>query len=109
MFAVGVVVYKILTGKFPYHCKIFNDPPGQNFVGSPSMINICQSLRTYPINWNHSVLKRCPDARDLLQRMLQYEYTERITVDEALEHFWMLRAKKQEDILSPKHKTPRRS
>ncbi|CAE7718387.1 prkC, partial [Symbiodinium necroappetens] len=44
IFAVGVIAYKILTGSFPYNGRLFDDKPGENWVGSPKMKEIRQKL-----------------------------------------------------------------
>lgn len=36
MWAVGVIFYTILTGTFPFHYALFDDQPGENYVGARS-------------------------------------------------------------------------
>merc|ERR1719327_1440077 len=37
VYAVGVIMYKLLTGRFPSRPDIFDDEPGENWVGSEAM------------------------------------------------------------------------
>merc|ERR1719436_2017414 len=46
IYCVGVIMYKLLTRKFPSNPEIFDDKPGENWVGSPAMKRIRERLRT---------------------------------------------------------------
>merc|ERR1719163_554788 len=45
IYAVGVVLFKLLTRKFPSKPELFDDKPGENYVGSPAMKRIKERLR----------------------------------------------------------------
>jgi len=45
IYAAGVVMYKVLVGEFPTREEIFDDEPGENWVGSPSMKRIYACLK----------------------------------------------------------------
>lgn len=89
VFAVGVIGYKLLTGRFPFDNRIFNDDPGENWVGSPKMKEIREKLHNYDIDWSHRVFENQPAARDLLTRMLAGNAEERPTAQEALSNEWL--------------------
>merc|ERR1719476_702942 len=46
VYCIGVIMYKLLTRRFPSNSEIFDDKPGENWVGSPAMKRIRERLRT---------------------------------------------------------------
>lgn len=88
IFAVGVIGFRLLVGKFPFDSRLFDDEPGENWVGSPKMKEIRQKLCKYKINWNREVFARQPEALDLLRAMLATKESERPTAKEAVDHRW---------------------
>lgn len=88
IFCVGVIMYKLLTRKFPWRLTIFDDKPGENWVGSPAMLRIQQRFKTEKINFARPPLNQCPDALDLCSKMLSIDPTERPDCDQALDHKW---------------------
>ena len=44
VFAIGVMLYKLITGSFPYNETIFDDEPGQNYIDHPKMTQIKNRL-----------------------------------------------------------------
>merc|ERR1719440_2699638 len=88
IFAVGVIAYKLLTGRFPYHDEIFDDEAGENWVGSPKMLQIRRRLKVAKVDYSHPVFKEHPQALDLVMRMLSYNEQYRPTAAAALEHEW---------------------
>lgn len=99
IYAVGVIMYKLLTKKFPSPRELFDDKPGENYVGSAAMTRIKERLRTEKINFLLHPLDTMGDARDLLAKMLAFEMCDRPSADECLRHTWFQTA---DDILSPK-------
>jgi serine/threonine protein kinase len=89
VFAVGVIAYKLLTGRFPFHDEIFDDEAGENWVGSPKMLQIRRRLKVAKIEYSHSVFREQPQALDLVMRMLSYNEQNRPTAAAALEHDWL--------------------
>jgi len=88
VFAVGVIAYKLLCGRFPFHDEIFDDEAGENWVGSPKMLQIRRRLKVAKVDFSYSVFKEHPLALDLVSRMLSYNEGHRPTAAAALEHEW---------------------
>lgn len=89
VFALGVIGYRLLVGKFPFDREIFDDAPGENWVGCPKMQEISDKLKRYKVNFDLPIFQEHPLAEDLLRRMLQCNETARPTAQQALEHAWM--------------------
>lgn len=89
IFALGVIVYRLVAGRFPFKDTIFDDKPGENWVGSPKMKEIQDKLQEFEVCFEYSVFKNHPDAADLLSRMLRFDDLQRPTAKEALESKWM--------------------
>lgn len=101
VFAVGVIAFKLLSGRFPFHEQIFDDEEGENWVGSPKMDEIRQRLKTTRIDFSHSVFKKYPKAFDIIQRMLSHDETARPTAAVALEHAWFQEDEESTPVKSP--------
>merc|ERR1711937_427254 len=99
IYAVGVIMYKLLTRKFPSRSDIFDDQPGENYVGSPAMKRIKERLRKEQINFTLPPLDRCPDARELVESMLKFDPEVRPSAADALKHRWF---QLEPEVLSPK-------
>lgn len=89
IFAVGVIAYKLLCGRFPFHADIFDDEVGENWVGSPKMRQIRSRLRVAKVDFAHPVFEENPEALDLVKSMLSYSEHCRPTAAAALEHAWL--------------------
>lgn len=88
IFAVGVIAYRFLTGKFPFHNGMFDDEAGENWVGSPKMSQIRRRLKAFKVDFSHQVFREHPTAADLVMRMLSYSEQHRPSAAAALEHPW---------------------
>jgi len=94
IFAVGVVAYRLLSGKFPFHDGMFDDKAGENWVGSPTMAQIRRRLKNTKVDFTvHAVFRDNPEACDLVTRMLAYAQDSRPTAAAALEHPWFTEAR----------------
>lgn len=89
IFAVGVIAYKMLTGSFPYNGRLFDDKPGENWVGSPKMKEIKQKLCDARVSWSHPVFEKEPGASRLVSRMLAVDESERPDAPECLRDPWL--------------------
>eukprot|EP00443_Scrippsiella_acuminata_P063823 CAMPEP_0115482372 /NCGR_PEP_ID=MMETSP0271-20121206/58295_1 /TAXON_ID=71861 /ORGANISM="Scrippsiella trochoidea, Strain CCMP3099" /LENGTH=455 /DNA_ID=CAMNT_0002910167 /DNA_START=47 /DNA_END=1411 /DNA_ORIENTATION=+ len=79
VFAVGVIAYRLLAGKYPYDKKMFNDGPGENWVGSPKMRQIREQLRKFKVDFELGVFRTEPLAGALLKKMLATDEKDRPT------------------------------
>jgi len=89
MWAIGVIFYTILTGSFPFHCALFDDQPGENYVGHARMDQIRRRLRIARIDWSNKVWYADPKAKDFVKRCFVCDQKRRMTVKEALAHPWL--------------------
>jgi len=88
VYSMGVILFRMLTLKFPHSLDMFDDRPCQNFVGSPDMKRVCARIRSSRINFTIPPLDKMPDAVDLLRGMLDYNPDTRFTTNDALQHPW---------------------
>merc|ERR1719215_2216840 len=51
IFAIGVIAYRLLAGTFPFRNSLFDDKPGENWVGSPKMREIRGKLQAVRLDW----------------------------------------------------------
>merc|ERR1719359_799002 len=86
VYAAGVMMYKLLTKAWPSPDKIFDDKPGENWVGSPQMKAIYHRLRKETIDFNRQPLDKHPEAADLCSKLLAFDATSRPSAAEALKH-----------------------
>mmetsp|Transcript_26754 Transcript_26754/g.49135 ORF Transcript_26754/g.49135 Transcript_26754/m.49135 type:complete len:344 (-) Transcript_26754:116-1147(-) len=88
VYCVGVIMYKLLTRKFPSRPEIFDDAPGENWVGSPAMKRIQEKLKNEKIDFTRKPFDVCTLAADLCEKMLKYNPQERPSAEDALNHEW---------------------
>jgi len=89
IFAVGVCAYKLLTASMPFRRAIFDDKPGENWVGSPKMLQIRARLCEERVDWRHPVFQRDGGPQALISRMLSVDDRLRPTAREALADSWL--------------------
>mmetsp|Transcript_71185 Transcript_71185/g.153499 ORF Transcript_71185/g.153499 Transcript_71185/m.153499 type:complete len:398 (+) Transcript_71185:130-1323(+) len=90
IFAVGVIGYRLLTGRFPFSERVFEDEGGcDTRVGSPHMRGIRRRLREHEINYKHKAFVEDPQACNLIRWMLSMSESRRPTADLALVHPWL--------------------
>lgn len=87
IFAVGVIAYKLLSGKFPFADGIFAEG-GDNTVGSMNMRQTQEAIKTFDIDWTRPPFDTDKDAKELCRWMLAPVNTARPTAKQALEHQW---------------------
>merc|ERR1712151_599274 len=88
VYSAGVVLFRVITKKFPHSLDLFDDKPGENYVGSRSMRLIKERLRDTPINFMRAPLNEMAQARDLLKKLLAFSPHGRLSAGEALKHPW---------------------
>jgi len=90
IYSIGVVMYKLITGVFPSREDIFDDKPGENWVGSPAMQRIHDRLKTEKMDFTKPPLDKCTEAADLCAKLLRFNAEDRLSADDALKHDWFL-------------------
>lgn len=86
VFSCGVIAYRLISGRFPFKNKMFDDQPGENWVGSPKMKEIQDRLKEYHIDFESAPWEQCPEAHDLVRWMLSTNDKDRPTAERALAH-----------------------
>merc|ERR1711907_503877 len=86
IFSCGVIAYRLITGKFPFKAKMFDDKPGENWVGSPKMKQIQDRLNDFIIDFDRPPFPAEPKATELVRWMLTMNENERPTAKQCLEH-----------------------
>lgn len=89
VFAVGVIGYRLLVGEFPFDSRLFDDKPGENWVGSPKMGSIRQRLHRFQVKYEHKAFQLEPAACELIQSLLLVQESDRPSAQEALQHRWL--------------------
>lgn len=100
IFSTGVIMYKLMTGVFPYPLDMFDDAPGENWVGSPAMARIRRKLRAAKVDFDRPPFDNDRCAADLCEKMLCYKAADRITAEDALQHEWF-----EVELVSPQSPT----
>eukprot|EP00927_Polykrikos_kofoidii_P038016 TRINITY_DN32266_c0_g1_i2.p1 TRINITY_DN32266_c0_g1~~TRINITY_DN32266_c0_g1_i2.p1 ORF type:complete len:513 (-),score=72.57 TRINITY_DN32266_c0_g1_i2:95-1633(-) len=93
MFSVGVIAYRLLTGKFPLRKKMVESKPGENQVGSRRMRQVRRNVQNETIRWNFDVFEEHSAARELVQSLLNHDEAMRPMAKVALAHRWFTGAK----------------
>jgi serine/threonine protein kinase len=88
IYSAGIIMYKLLTKKYPHDKAIFDDQPGENWVGSPAMARIRARLQKESIDFTRPPLDKMPEAVSLCQKMLAFEPEDRPSAAAVLEHKW---------------------
>jgi len=99
VFAVGVIIYKLLTSAYPFDESIFNDEPGENYVGSPKMKEIKQKVSDARVDFDREPWPKMPQARALVRSMLAVDENERVSAEDALKSEWMRSALAEDEKL----------
>jgi len=88
IYSVGIVMYRLLTEKQPIWPEIFDDLPGENWVGSPAMARIRDRLLAVHIDFSRLGRRASQEAVELCSRMLCNDAESRPSASEALQHAW---------------------
>jgi hypothetical protein len=86
IFSVGVIAYRLISGRFPFKEAMFDDEPGENWVGSPKMKVIHDRLMHFKINFRQPPWPTEPEARELVEWMLSSVEKGRPTAQQCLDH-----------------------
>jgi len=77
---------------------MFDDGPGQNYVGSPKMKAIQDRLEHYHIDFNEAPWAADENAKDLVMWMLRTDQKDRPTAEQCLQHRFFEEAGQTLDI-----------
>lgn len=104
VFAVGVIAYALFTGTYPFDPSIFDDEPGENWVGSSKMQEIKARLLKEVVDWGHEAFQDV-GAATVISRMLSMDEKSRPSAREILTHPWFqsprLSSRSKSDLRSP--------
>jgi len=89
IFSVGVIAYRLISGRFPFKNGMFDDKPGENWVGSPKMKQIQDRLKHFSVDFENAPWPDEPKARELTRWMLQTNERDRPTAPQCLEHAFL--------------------
>lgn len=89
VFAVGVIAYRVLTGRFPFKRSMFDDEAGENWVGSPKMKIIQDRLKHFSIDFSVHPFPMEPAAKEFCQQLLAVQEEDRPLATQALEHAFL--------------------
>lgn len=98
VWALGVCLYVLMTGTFPFHAALFDDQPGENYVGHLKMDSIRRRLRLARIDWGGSCWKEHPLAKDFCRRCFHCDDRKRLTVSQAFEHKWIVEGRIEQNL-----------
>jgi calcium-dependent protein kinase len=106
IFSAGVILYLLVTGRFPYDDDIFDDEPGQNVLSHPKMKEIYEKLAKYKVRWSSSTWNAVPEAKLLCQRLMLFNPLERYDAEQALKDPWLCDVKTTSELVSTAASTP---
>jgi serine/threonine protein kinase len=81
VFSCGVVLFIMLTGRYPFYCATLED----KWYNLLMQKKISEYWKTFEGKISEPL---STEAQDLLQKMFACTRTERITLDEISEHAW---------------------
>jgi serine/threonine protein kinase len=88
IFSVGVIMYVLITNRYPYDDTFFDHKPGENVAGSSKMVGIHRKLKAADVRFGTS-WDGLDEAKGFCQWLLAFEAADRPTASEALKHPWI--------------------
>ena len=77
IFSTGVILYVLLSSRTPYPNDFFDDEPGENYKGSPKMLDIYERMKNHEVCWERA-WEALPEARAFCRRLLAFEVRTRL-------------------------------
>jgi len=89
VFSLGVIFYRLLFDRFPFHSSTFDDQPGENVGGSLKMENVRRGVQRARIDW--SLRRTAPEAQAvaLCRAMMDMSCSKRPSVADVLLDPWL--------------------
>lgn len=85
IFAIGVIAYRLITGKFPFTDEVFKGQKGgDNYVGSPIMRRISERLMNFEIDYSKDPFPHEPEAKEFCMALLAKDEGARPSARDAL-------------------------
>lgn len=101
IYSAGVVLFLLVVGRFPYPDEIFDDQPGENYVGNAKMKEIyikmekywnangCPSKNRDPKMFASRAWTKLREAREFAIRCMEFDFQKRYDADQALADPWL--------------------
>merc|ERR1719181_1972402 len=101
VYSAGVVLYLLVVGRFPYPDEIFDDQPGENYVGNAKMKEIYIKMEKYwDANGNPTKSKdpkmfasrawsKLREAREFVIKCMEFDFQKRYDAGDALKDPWL--------------------
>eukprot|EP00746_Dinoflagellata_sp_MGD_P099259 gnl/MRDRNA2_/MRDRNA2_403638_c0_seq1.p1 gnl/MRDRNA2_/MRDRNA2_403638_c0~~gnl/MRDRNA2_/MRDRNA2_403638_c0_seq1.p1 ORF type:complete len:212 (-),score=45.66 gnl/MRDRNA2_/MRDRNA2_403638_c0_seq1:69-659(-) len=90
LWAVGVVLYILMTGDLPWSDKLPNMNQEMSWVGSSAALKTHEYLQKLTIDWAAKPWPDFPQAADLCKQLLEYDTNKRMaTAKQVLKHPWL--------------------
>jgi len=91
LYSVGTILYLLMTGKFPYNEEVFQPHGAHGNQGAWGnwRAAVYHNMQRSKVDFRCSPWPDQPACRDLCQRLLAFDYCDRISsAEEALSHEW---------------------
>jgi serine/threonine protein kinase len=88
IFSAGVIMFVLMSGRLPYDDALFDDGPGENYVGCSAMNTIQSRLQISKVRFGKA-WEEVDDAKGFCKALMRLDVEKRLTAEEALKHPWM--------------------
>jgi len=107
VYSAGVVLYLLVVGRFPYPDELFDDQPGENYVGNAKMKEIYIKMEKYwdangnpaknrdPKMFASRAWTKLREAREFVMKCMEFDFQKRYDADQALADPWI------KDLITP--------
>merc|ERR1719253_1559089 len=107
IYSAGVVLFLLVVGRFPYPDEIFDDQPGENYVGNAKMKEIYIKMEKYwdangnpaknrdPKMFASRAWTKLREAREFVIKCMEFDFQKRYDADQAMADPWI------KDLVTP--------